>query len=123
MRILFRRNTLLIAIVLGAVYPLTFGLLASIYNPGRDELPSLDNPMGVLGLCGGSLFAAPLVATYAGLSAIVDALHAHGYGLPLFDSLVPQAQMIILLAPGLIFNVLCWLVPGSIFRRCQRNVL
>ncbi len=117
------RDSILIAILLGVVYPLILGRFAAIYVPGRDELPSLHNPLGILTFCGAAIFALPLLITWTGLEGIVYVLHEHGLVIPLFDQLTNWEQTQIYWAIGYFCNLLVWLVIVLSIQRIRRRRL
>ncbi len=116
------RSSILFAIILGLVYPYLFGRLAALFVPGRDELPRMDNLLGVAGCLGLGIFTLPGMIVTFGLVFLLNALNDMGYTIPLFNSLSDTAQMNCLWGIGLISNVLFWLAVVTMvqFLKSQR---
>jgi len=115
------RKTALVVFIMGVVYPFIFSLLTSVFVPGRDELPALDNPMGAIGFCGLYLFSLPIIATAAGLILLINTVHGYGYIIPLFDSFTSHTQMGILMTIGYLCNLLFWLLIVTFIKRIKKK--
>jgi hypothetical protein len=124
MRLLTFAKSVLIASIPGAVLPITFFLLFSLNTTAtrRDVLPSLNDPLEAIGWCGSAIFSIPIFITIVGLNTMVINAHKQGFVIPIFDLLTPKTQSDLMIAIGLVFNVLLWAIPVSFLRRHKRQV-
>ncbi len=114
-------RSLLIACIPGAVLPLFFSFALGLYTNSRDVLPSFDHPLAMIGGCGMAIFAIPLYAIMFILMLLVNYVWDQGYLIPVFDSLTSDAQVYVMMAIGLIGNVIFWLIAVLIYQRIKRE--
>jgi hypothetical protein len=124
MRLLNFGKSVLIASIPGAVLPIAFFLLFSFNTTAtrRDVLPSLNNPLEVVGCFGFLSFSIPILITIFGLVIIVNAAHDRGFVVPYLDSLAPEQQLGLAITIGLISNVVLWTMLVSYWRQHKREV-
>ena len=108
----FLGRSVLLASILGAVFPIFFSLLFSwnISGTHRDILPAFDNPLAFIGCGGMVIFALPVFIIAALFRGLLNAIHTHGLVIPLYDSLPPNLQSDVFLAVSIIMNVLLWTI-------------
>jgi hypothetical protein len=116
-----KKKNIIIALIIGAVYPYIFSLLCSIFLPGRNEVPTLANPLGVVGFFGAYIFSIPILSTVTGFMIVVNFAHENGFVIPLVDRLAPEAQITAGLILGYIINVLVWLFVVSYFQQIRKK--
>ncbi len=112
-------KSLLIACIPGAVLPLFFSFALGLYTNSRDVLPSFDHPLAMIGGCGMAIFAMPLYAIMFILMILINYAWDLGYMIPVFDSLASDVQVYVLMAIGLLGNVIFWLMAVLIYQRIK----
>ena len=110
MRLLNFGKSVLIASIPGAVLPIAFFLLFSFNTTAtrRDVLPSLNDPLEIVGCFGFIIFSTPILLTIVGFILFINTAHDHGYVIPFFDSLAMEQQVGIVITIGVICNVILW---------------